>query len=158
MFEPPAGGPAFKMSRSVLVLLAISILSQAAFPECPTQKLRGHAREVDAIACVETVANHGNRTLGVVAREMNRGRLTEAAVRLREYRDEVQACKATLETNNADPANHQRGYKRLEISLRRSLRRLNSLLVTTDEEAPLLLVKDQLDELHRGLIQDLFPD
>jgi len=137
----------------------MGILSQAAFPESPAQKLRGHAREVDAIACVENLENHSKRTLGAVAREMNRGRLTEAAVRLREYRDEVQACQATLETNNADITNHQRGYKRLEISLRRALRRLNSLLVlTNDEEAPLLVVKDQLNELHRGLIQDLFPD
>jgi len=147
------------MSRSVLALLAIVILSQAAFPESPAQKLRGRAREVDATACVDGVTNHGNRTLDAVAREINRGRLTEAAVRLSEYRDKVQACQVTLETNNPDLANHQRGYKRLEISLRKSLRRLNSLLIpTNEEEAPLLAVKDQLDELHRGLIQVLFPD
>src|SRR5690242_4914814 len=142
------------MSRSLFALLAISILSQPAFSESPAQKLRGHTREVDAIACVEVVAHHGKRTLDAVAREMNRGRLTEAATRLRNYRDEIEACKATLEMNN-----HPEGYRRLEISLRRSLCRLNSLLVpANDEHAPLLLVKDQLDELHRGLIQALFPD
>ena len=159
MFEPPADGPALKMFRSVLALLVIGILSRPAFPETPGMKLRGHAREVDAIACVESVENHSKRTLDAVARDINRGRLTEAAVRVSRYRDHIQACKATLETNNLDPVNHPEGYKRLEISLRQSLHRLNGLLVSTNyEEGPLRLIKRDLDELHRALIQDLFPD
>lgn len=50
-------------------------------------------------------------------------------------------------------------YRRLEISVRRFLRRPNDLLsFRNDEDLRLSLERDDLDELHHRLIQGLFPD
>lgn len=69
----------------------------------------------------------------------------------------------SLQSKKIDPANYPETYKELEISLRRSLRRLRRLnnltidLAIGDQEQSLRL-KDELDQLDRGLIRELFPD
>jgi hypothetical protein len=86
-------------------------------------------------------------------------KVPEAVEILKKYLDEAQACLKELESKYPDAQKHVGGYKELQISLRQSLRRLDSMIVglTEDDRKPLVEIRGQLDEIDRHLIQQLFP-
>jgi hypothetical protein len=106
------------------------------------------------------MAKLGQREFDEMAWDIDAGKLPEGLTLLKEYRDEIQLCEEGLDARNINAEKHPKGYKQLEISLRQSLRRLNNLLagLTTDEQEPFLQVRNDLDELDRHLIHELFPN
>ena len=116
--------------------------------------------ETDAMRRTQMMAKLGQRQFDEVAQDIDAGKLPEGLTLLKEYRDEIQLCEEGLDARNINAETHPKGYKQLEISLRQSLRRLNNLLagLTTDEQAPFLQVRNDLDELNRHLIHELFPN
>ncbi len=102
----------------------------------------------------------GQAEFDEITRDTDTGKLPEALVVLKEYRDEIESCEKGLDERNINAERHPKGYKQLEISLRQSLRRLNALLVsfTGDDQKPFLEVRADLDELNRHLIRELFPN
>lgn len=101
----------------------------------------------------------GEAEFDEIDRDVDAGKLPESLVILKEYRDEILSCEKGLDARKIDAEKHPRGYKQLEISLRESLRKVNSLMVglTADEQAPFAAVRDSLEELNRHLIRELFP-
>lgn len=85
--------------------------------------------------------------------------LSDALALLREYRDQAQACVKGLDSMKADAERHPSGFKQLQISLQESLRRVDALLpgMTSDEQAPFLDVRKDLDDMNKHLIEELFP-
>ena len=83
----------------------------------------------------------------------------EAVEMLKKYLDEAQSCEKDLESKYPDPLKHAGGYKELQISIRESLRRLDSIIVglNEDDRKPFVEIRGQLDEIDRHLIQQLFP-
>lgn len=116
-------------------------------------------QETDIRRRAEKMPKLGAVEFDEITRDINAGKLREALEVLKEYRDEIQSCEKDLDAKNIDAERHPKGFKELEISLRQSLRRLNDLLVgfTTDEQAPFLEVRIDLDELNRHVIHELFP-
>ena len=102
----------------------------------------------------------GESEFDEITRDIDAGKLPEALVVLKEYRDEIDSCEKGLDARSINAEKHPKGYKQLEISLRESLRQLNGLLVSFngEEQKPFLEVRDDLDELNRHLIRELFPN
>jgi hypothetical protein len=78
---------------------------------------------------------------------------------LRQYRDEAEASQKALEATGRDPEKHPNGFKELQISLRESLRRLDGVIgdLSGDEQKPFRDIRQELDQMNRQLIHQLFP-
>jgi hypothetical protein len=83
----------------------------------------------------------------------------EALDILKKYLDEAQSCEKALEEKFPDAEKHSNGYKQLQISLRGSLRRVDTMIVglNEDDRKPFVEIRGQLDEIDRHLIHMLFP-
>ncbi|MGA9572186.1 MAG: hypothetical protein WBS17_19065, partial [Candidatus Acidiferrales bacterium] len=77
-----------------------------------------------------------------------------------QMRDEAEASKKALDAKHRDAEAHPEGYKKLEISVRESVRRLDDIMVSLakDDQRPLAEVRKDLDELDRQMIHQLFPN
>ena len=75
------------------------------------------------------------------------------------YHGEAQAVEKALNDKISDAEKHPNGFKQLQISLRGSLRRLDSMIVglSAEDRIPFQEIRGQLDEMDRHLIQQLFP-
>ena len=126
-----------------------------------TAELRTRFRqETDAMRRVQMMAKLGEREFDEIARDIDAGELVDGLAVLNGYRDEIWLCEEGMDAKNIDAEKHPKGYKQLEISLRQSLRRLNNLLagLTTDEQAPFVKVRNDLNELNQHLVHELFPN
>src|ERR1700722_3368918 len=83
----------------------------------------------------------------------------EALDILKKYIDETQSSAKAVAGKFADPEKHRNGYKKIQISLRGSLRRLDAMIVglNEDDPKPFVEIRGQLDEIDRHLIHMLFP-
>jgi len=116
-------------------------------------------QEPDAVRRAQKMPKLGEAEFDEITRDIDAGRLPDGLAVLKEYRDEIESCEGGLDAKRIDAEKHPKGFKQLEISLRQSLRRLDSLLVglRSDEQAPFLEMRTNLDELNRHLIHELFP-
>jgi len=94
-----------------------------------------------------------------IQKDFEAGELPDALAVLRQYRDEVRACKDSLDARGIDAERHPAGFKQLQISLRESLRRLDNLIVSVprDDQAPFLDVRKEIDQINRHVFRELFP-
>ena len=87
------------------------------------------------------------------------GKLTDASPIANQLADEAESAVKALDARGKDAEKHSEGYKQAEISVRSSLRRMDSILIelSGDDQKPFLVVRDRLDQLERQLIRELFP-
>jgi hypothetical protein len=94
-----------------------------------------------------------------IEREVQTGDNTDALKTLHQLVDDAQHCSQALDAKESNPEEHPTGFKQLQIATRESLRRLDDLTVglTGDEQPPYLAFRQDLDQLNRHLIRELFP-
>lgn len=94
-----------------------------------------------------------------VRKDLEDQRVAEALNLLRDYDSQVNTCVKSLAGTNVDPDKHPAGFKQLQISIRESLRHIDALVpsMTSDQQAPFLEIRKDLDEVDRHLIEQLFP-
>jgi hypothetical protein len=150
----------FSRCRFLTVIIIAALSAGWMWGQTRVHGPRARTYENDAIRYAQIVAKREKREIDAIANDMEGERLPEALMLLMQYRNEILYCEDALEAKNINAEKSPDGYKQLEISLRRSLWRLNMLIValTADEQAPFLQVKVDLDELDRRLILKLFPD
>ena len=149
-----------KSFRSVALVLMIGLSAKWTLGQKQILDFRTRfTQETDAVRRAQKMPKLGEAEFDEITRDIDEGKLTDGLAILKEYRDEIQLCEEGLDAKKIDAEKHPQGFKQLEISLRQSLRRLNNLLLgfTTDEQAPFLEVRIDLDELNRHLIHELFP-
>lgn len=139
----------------LLASFPVAVLGQSRLPELRAR----FAQETDAVHRAQIMPKMGEATFDEIDKDVDAGKLPDALELLKEYRDEIHACEKGLDERKIDAEKHPRGYKQLEISLRESLRKLNGLMVgfTADEQAPFVEVRQELEEMNRHLIRELFP-
>jgi|SRR5579864_8153650 len=117
------------------------------------------ARETSAVSKAKLMPQIGDAEFAEIDKNVSQQHLAEALAVLREYRDEVNSCDKALDALKVDAGKHPGGFKELQFSLRESLRRLDAVIVsmTTDEQVPFIEIRNELSELNRHLIQQLFP-
>jgi hypothetical protein len=129
-------------------------------PQDPAAELHSRfAHQSDPVRKAKLMLDLGEVEFGQIREDAGDGNLDKALTLLQEYRDEAQSCANGLDARAADAEKHSSGFKQLQISLQESLRRLDALLVsmTTDEQAPFLDVRKDLDNMNRHVLEQLFP-
>ena len=131
------------------------MLSQAS-----TADLRSRfTRETDPIRKAKLLVALGDAEFRDILKDADAENFGEALAIFQQYRDEARACQKALDGKEADPEKHPNGFKQLQISLRQSLRRLSDIIVElpVDEQKPFLDVREDLEQMDRQLIHELFP-
>lgn len=139
-----------------LVLVLLAPLSGAADQ---LQKLRQKlARERDADDRAKITVKIGQELLARVARAYKEGDLDEGTRLLGEYRDAIRAAHQGLVQSGRDARKKPKGFKDLEIHLRKSARELGDVgrLLTFDQRGPLQEALDEMNAIRQELLSKLF--
>src|SRR5271156_1426501 len=115
--------------------------------------------ESDPVRKAKLMPKLGEAEFRDVRKDIDEDRLADAVAALKQYRDEAQLCANGLDAAKINAERHPSGFKELQISLRESLRRLNEITrgLSADDQASFLEVREDLDEMNRRMIQELFP-
>lgn len=144
-----------------VLILCFALLPAAALAQNQLTDLRARfARESDPVHKAKLMPRLSAAEFQEINADFAAGKLPEALSILQAYRDEVQLCEEGLDAKGVDAEKHSAGFKQLQISTRESLRQLDELLssLTTDEQAPFLAVRKDLEQLNLHLIHELFPN
>jgi hypothetical protein len=116
-------------------------------------------KETDPVHRAKLMPQLGEAQFQEIDKDLASEKLQDAILILQQYRDEAQLCGNALDAKGANAEKHPSGFKELELSLRESLRRLDDILVSfaPDAQGPFRAVRNDLDELDRHVIRELFP-
>jgi hypothetical protein len=117
------------------------------------------SRESDPVRKAKLMPELGDAQFREIESDLLAERLPDALTILQQYRDEAQSCEKVLDAKSVDAEQHPAGFKQLEFSLHESLRRLDDLLVTLthDDQVPFEAARNDIDDMNRHLIHELFP-
>ena len=141
--------------------LIVALFPCVLFAQSHLSKLQSQfARDGDPVHRAKSMPDLGRAEFQEIEKLADEGQLKEALTVLEEYRDQVQSCLEGLDARGINAEKHPNGYKQLQISVRESLRRLDNLLVglTPDQQPSFMNVRQNLDEVNRHLIRELFPN
>jgi len=148
----------FAATWLAVVLAAIAAPSP---PQSSMADLRARfEHEPNPVQKAKLMQSLGDAEFVELRKHVENGEFPDALNLYRKYRDETQACIKALDGAKLDAEKHPNGFKQLEFSLQDSLRRLDMLLpgMTQDDQAPFLDVRKDIEEMHRHVIEELFPD
>jgi hypothetical protein len=142
------------------VLLAATLSAPLLGAQDRTADLRSRFQhETNPVQKAKLMPDLGQAEFQQIRKEVEAYHFSAALDLLREYDAQVAVCVKALADTNVDPERHPSGFKQLQISVQESLRRIDALLppMTSDEQAPFLEIRKDLDEVNRHLIEQLFP-
>ena len=137
-----------------------AIFSTLLFSQGQTSDLRSRfEHEANAVQKAKLMPALGDAEFSEIRKDVEADQFSDGLALARQYRDQVQSCVKGLDNIKIDVEKHPSGFKQLQISLQESLRRLDALLhnMTSEEQAPFLDIRKDLDEMNRHLIEELFP-
>lgn len=140
--------------------LAIANLSAPIIPQQALAQIQSHFdRASGPVHKSKIMPRLGDAEFQVIQSDIAAGDLFQAVAVLEKYRDQVQLCQKGLDGMGADAEKASSGFKELQISLRRSLRQLDEIILglSPDDQKPFEDVRRDLDRINRHLIQELFP-
>ena len=141
-------------------VLVAMLVAGAVMAQDRTAELRSRfEKETDAVRKAGLVAPLADSEFRDIHQQVDAGDLAAAAEIAGHVRDEAQASKKALDAKHRDAEAHPEGYKKLEISVRESVRRLDDIMVSLakDDQKPLAEVQAELETLDREMIHQLFP-
>jgi hypothetical protein len=136
------------------------LVAGAVMAQDRTAELRARFQsEPDAVRKAGLVAQLADAEFRDMHAKIDAGDLAAAAEIAEHVRDEAAASKKALDAKHRDVEAHPEGYKKLEISVRESVRRLDDILVSLakDDQKPLAEIRAELETLDREMIHQLFP-
>jgi len=136
------------------------LVAGAVMAQDRTAELRARFQsEPDAVRKAGLVAQLADAEFRDMHAKIDAGDLAAAAEIAEHVRDEAAASKKALDAKHRDVEAHPEGYKKLEISVRESVRRLDDILVSLakDDQKPLADIRAELETLDREMIHQLFP-
>jgi hypothetical protein len=141
-------------------VLVAALVAGAVMAQDRTAELRARfEKETDAVRKAGLVAPLADSEFRDMHEKIDAGDLAGAAEIAGRMRDEADASKKALDAKHRDAEAHPEGYKKLEISVRESVRRLADIMVSLakDDQKPFADVRAELEALDRELIHQLFP-
>jgi chromosome segregation ATPase len=142
------------------VALMVLIAAGAALCQSRTAELRARFnQETNPVRKAKLMRDLGEAELKDIDRDLDAGKVSDAAAAFERYRDEVRSCEQALDTMGSNAEKHSSGFKQLEISVRESLRRLDSIIptLTGDQQSRFVAVRGDLSQINQHLLQELFP-
>jgi len=148
---------ACRMCGIILVALALSgtSLSQDRIADLRQR----FAQESDPVRKAKKMPQLGEAEFQQIQKDVASEEFTDALALLRQYRGEVQSCVQGLDATGVNAVKHSSGFRQLQISLRESLRRLDTMIPLISPEAQSGFAEEhaKLNELNKHLIEELFP-
>lgn len=116
-------------------------------------------RETDPVHKAKLMVKLGRAEFDEIEAQIADNDLAKAALSLKQYQTQVDSVSKALDATKRNAAKHAAGFLQLQVSVRESLRRLNSILVglVSDQQKPFLDTRDDLEEVNRHLMLELFP-
>jgi hypothetical protein len=142
------------------IALSVALISGSFPPQDRTADLRARfSKETDPVHKAKLLTQLSDSEFHEIQNLLGEGNLTDASPIASQLADEAESAVKALDARGRDPERHPEGYKQVEISVRGSLRRIDTILVelSGDDQKPFLDVRNRLDELERQLIRQLFP-
>jgi hypothetical protein len=144
------------------VLAVAALLAQPALAALPQQWKDLQAQfdqESDVVRRSKLMIRLSNEDFRQIREYLNAQDNAAALKLLQHLRDDAKACDSQLEAHSGNPESHPAGFKDLQVAMRESLRRLDDLMngLTSDEQPPFQAVREDLEEIDRRLIRQLFP-
>jgi hypothetical protein len=140
----------------VIVLMAAA----ASAAEDALTKMRAkYASEDNPVKKAKILAKLGSREITAVRNLAKADEDDKALATLEQYRDEVHDTTRALAAAGVDAARHSSGFKELQISLRTSLRRLDDIILSLQQEIrpAFRAARRDLETDQNYLIDALFP-
>lgn len=143
------------------VLAAAFVLSAAFLPQQDSShdaRLK-YERDPNPQHRAKMLPQLGNLEFQDIHNAMSAGNYDEALKILELYREQAASTEKALNAAGPDATKHSSGYRQLEISVREALRRLDDLFfsVPADQKKAFSDIRDELDQMDRRLIRQLFP-
>lgn len=140
--------------------LSAALLSGSFSAQDRTAELRARfSAETDPVHKAKLLTKLSDSEFREIQDLIGAGNLTEASPIASQLADEAESAAKALDARAKDAEKHSEGYKQLEMSVRGSLRRMDSILIelSGDDQKPFLAVRNRLDVLEKQLIRELFP-
>lgn len=146
-----------RMCGIMLVALA---LAGASFSQDRITDLRQRFnQESDPVRKAKKMPQLGEVEFQQIQKYVASEEFADALALLREYRSEVQSCVQGLDATGTNAVKHSSGFRQLQISLRESLRRLDTMvpLISSEAQSGFMEERATLNEINKHLIEELFP-
>ena len=116
-------------------------------------------KETDPVHKAKLMVKLGRAEFDEIEAQVASNNLTQATDGLKQYQSQVDSVSKALDATKRNAAKHAAGFLQLQVSVREALRRLNNILVglTSDEQKPFRDVRDDLEDVNRHLMLELFP-
>ena len=154
MFSAPA-----PVRKWMTALVLIGFLSPLAAQERLTRALEQYQHETDPVRKARALAKLAQPQIDFARKQLDTGDDVASLSTLEQYRDEVQKTFAALKATGIDAERKPAGFKELQISLRRSLRSFDDLILTlpVDKRPFFRAVRADVAKVQNELIDVLFP-
>jgi hypothetical protein len=138
-----------------LALVLLAPLQQSPLSDYKNQ----FAQEKEPVRKARLLAHMGDLEVDEMGKKTDAEDFEGALKDLGEYRDEVAQTQKGLHAAGVNAEKNPVGFKQLQISLRRNLRRLNDIVTTLPlaERERFMPLQRQLENLDHELIRALFP-
>lgn len=148
------------LGQTCVIILAVMTLATPGFSQGRIEELRQRfAQESDPVRKAEKMPQLGQAEFQQIQKDVASAQFADALGLLRQYRTEVRSCMKGLDATGTNAEKHSAGFRQLQISLRESLRRLDTIIpiVSPEDQSGFTEGRADLDEMNRHLIDELFP-
>lgn len=142
------------------IILATLALAGTSFSQSRVADLRQRfTQESDPVRKAKKMPELGEAEFQQIQKDVASEEFADALALLRQYHGEVQSCVQGLDATGANAVKHSAGFRQLQISLRESLRRLDTMipLIAPEAQSGFIEERASLNELNKHLIEELFP-
>ncbi len=148
------------MLRSTILVLTLAFAVVQAPPDKTAEIRARYVKETNAVHKAKILPQLAESEYAEVQGLLKSDNAAEAGAIVKQMADEAAECREALDRKVHDPEAHPDGYRQLQISVRRTLRRINEDILPTlslDEQKPFLDARDSLNEIDGALMLALFP-
>jgi hypothetical protein len=141
------------------LLLALAAFSSAGAQDALVKLRAQYASAPLPVDKAKVLAKLGSRELDAVRSDLNAGNDEKALAAVERYRDAVRDTTQALSASGIDASSHSSGFKELQISLRVSIRRLDDLTLSLQQDLrpSFRAVRSDIEAAENTLIDALFP-
>jgi hypothetical protein len=148
------------MLRPTILVLAFVLAAMQATPDKTAEIRARYVKETNAVHKAKILPQLAESEYVEVQGLLKSDNAAEAGAIVKQMADEAAECREALDKKVHDPEAHPDGYRQMQISVRRTLRRINEDILPTlslDEQKPFLEARDSLNEIDGALLLALFP-
>ena len=142
-----------------VALLAFSACAPLLAQDRLAQAMERYERETDPVKRARALVKVGEAQIELASKQARTGEFVASLDTLTRYRDQVRQTFDALKATGIDAERKPRGFKELQISLRRGIREIDHLILSlpTDRRPFFREIRGDLSDVQNALIDALFP-